>query len=221
MLRQLININEPGWLSLDHSHVSDCMCCVSCSLSSSASFSAHSCLLALQQSEIRVWTACSRSNCTQQPSFTDLQALGLEHKHLLWHHYILKLLSPLHNPKFLNFLKCFFLSQRSTHTLTLSLSVCWVSGCLLLFSGALRSTARLFLLHTGSALSPAAPGRRLPSSDLSCLGRLAHLHLPSPLHLDLADTQSRLARSLTPSLNPTAGDTALLRWARHSLKADR
>ncbi len=67
------------------------------------------------------------------------------------------------------------------HSLSLSLSVCWVSGCLLLFSAALRSTACLFLLHTGSALSPAAPGRWLPSSDLSCSGRLAPLHLPSPL----------------------------------------
>ncbi len=72
-------------------------------------------------------------------------------------------------------------SQSSTHTLSISLSVCWVSGCLLLFSAALRSTACLFLLHTGSALSPAAPGRWLPSSDLSCSGRLAPLHLPSPL----------------------------------------
>ncbi len=74
-------------------------------------------------------------------------------------------------------------SQSSTHTNSLSLGVCvcWVSGCLLLFSAALRSTACLFLFHTGSALSPAAPGRWLPSSDLSCSGRLAPLHLPSPL----------------------------------------
>ncbi len=96
---------------------------------------------------------------------------------------ILKFFKIFHTAPPLIFQEFFSLRVAHTHTNSLSLSqcVCWVSGCLLLFSAVLRSTACLFLLHTGSALSPVAPGRWLPSSDLSCSGRLAPLHLPSPL----------------------------------------
>lgn len=94
---------------------------------------------------------------------------------------ILKFFKIFHTAPPLIFQVLLSLRVAHTHTNSLFLCVCWVSGCLLLFSAALCSTACLFLLQTGSALSPAAPGRWLPSSDLSCSGRLAPLHLPSPL----------------------------------------
>ncbi len=117
-------------------------------------------------------------------------------------------------------------SQSSTHTNSLSLG-CVCVECQGVCYSSLQRSAPLpaSSSSTQARLSlPQLPGDGCPV--LTSLARGGWLlstcpPLCSSLHRSRPGSHPEPARSLTPSLNPTAGDTAPLRWAKDSLKADR